>query len=289
MPNGGLNSSNGEHYGYSAWEQFQNPPLDTVNNNRDMVSVVQTTEAAIAKELLIGTPADTEVQITEAANELLIRTPADTAETYSRKALLLCQPPIGLKLLKTDSFLDWVDSPFYHANRVAETSRTACHGGVLQPNVNNSDSEMLKVSNFRVSFLEIGSWKAEVGRSEDSLAAKCFYSKKTFAWEIMKEGLKNRIEIRWSDIILIRFLITEFPAAILVFKLNNPRPTFYQEAEPMSRNHTIWNVIPDFTDGQALICTTHFAEFPQPDLDENYEELLKCILFQSSATDTLLL
>lgn len=83
MPNGGLNSSNGEHYGYSAWEQFQNPPLDTVNNNRDMVSVVQTTEAAIAKELLIGTPADTDVQITEAANELLIRTPADTAEVMT--------------------------------------------------------------------------------------------------------------------------------------------------------------------------------------------------------------
>lgn len=34
--------------------------------------------------------------------------------------------------------------------------------------------------------------------------AKCYYAKKKLVWEIMKESLKSKIEIQWSDILAIR-------------------------------------------------------------------------------------
>jgi hypothetical protein len=44
----------------------------------------------------------------------------------------------------------------------------------------------------------------EVSKREGALVAKCYYAKKKLVWEIMKESLKSKIEIQWSDILSIR-------------------------------------------------------------------------------------
>lgn len=62
MHNDGIISSSGEHYGYSASEQFQNRPFDSLNNESNFVSAFQIAEAE--NEMLRGTPADTEAVMT---------------------------------------------------------------------------------------------------------------------------------------------------------------------------------------------------------------------------------
>lgn len=59
----------------------------------------------------------------------------------------------------------------------------------------------------------------EVPVRQDGLVAKCYYSKKTFVWEILKGGLKSKIEIQWSNIIGIRASIVEGRRAILEFEV----------------------------------------------------------------------
>lgn len=38
-------------------------------------------------------------------------------------------------------------------------------------------------------------------RHEGDLVAKCYFAKHKLVWEILDGGLKNKIEIQWSDII----------------------------------------------------------------------------------------
>lgn len=38
-------------------------------------------------------------------------------------------------------------------------------------------------------------------RYEGDLVAKCYFAKHKLVWEVLDGGLKNKIEIQWSDII----------------------------------------------------------------------------------------
>jgi hypothetical protein len=52
-------------------------------------------------------------------------------------------------------------------------------------------------------------------RNEGDLVAKCYFAKKKLVWELLKGGLKNKIEIQWNDIIGINALMQENQLGIL--------------------------------------------------------------------------
>ena len=39
--------------------------------------------------------------------------------------------------------------------------------------------------------------------------AKCYYAKHKIVWEVLDGGLKNKIEIQWSDIAAIKATVPE--------------------------------------------------------------------------------
>lgn len=41
-------------------------------------------------------------------------------------------------------------------------------------------------------------------RYEGDLVAKCYFAKHKLVWEVLDGGLKNKIEIQWSDIMAIK-------------------------------------------------------------------------------------
>lgn len=41
-------------------------------------------------------------------------------------------------------------------------------------------------------------------RYEGDLVAKCYFAKHKLVWEVLDGGLKNKIEIQWSDIVAIK-------------------------------------------------------------------------------------
>lgn len=55
----------------------------------------------------------------------------------------------------------------------------------------------------------------EVSKNESDLVAKCYYSKKKLVWEVLKNGLKSKIEIQWSDISAIRATLREDQPGVL--------------------------------------------------------------------------
>ncbi|KAG6646748.1 hypothetical protein CIPAW_07G029400 [Carya illinoinensis] len=246
-------TENKMHCGVSTSEQyFQKAGLQSVNNDGSKAS---------------------EVQISETANERLRQTPAEHTEKedIELRETLLKLPPIGLTFTKTDSFLDLVGRKILHANNSSRCG--AVQAGWVEAKARN-DAEKLKASNFCASFLRIGSWE-EVSKREGALVAKFYYAKRKLVWEIMKDGLKSKIEIQWSDILAIRASITQGQPGILEIELNTP-PMFYQEIDPMPRKHTIWKTTSDFTDGQALIHRRHYIEFPPGNLDKHLDKLLQC-------------
>lgn len=41
-------------------------------------------------------------------------------------------------------------------------------------------------------------------RYEGDLVAKCYFAKHKLVWEVLDGGLKNKIEIQWSDIMALK-------------------------------------------------------------------------------------
>lgn len=41
-------------------------------------------------------------------------------------------------------------------------------------------------------------------RHEGDLVAKCYFAKHKIVWEVLDGGLKNKIEIQWSDIMALK-------------------------------------------------------------------------------------
>lgn len=52
-------------------------------------------------------------------------------------------------------------------------------------------------------------------RNEGDLVAKCYFAKKKLVWELLKGGLKSKIEIQWNDIIGINASMLENQLGIL--------------------------------------------------------------------------
>lgn len=177
--------------------------------------------------------------------------------------------PLGLTLRKTPSFLSLVEAKLSHAGFPSSESKNE-HGHDVPAQLNIGKA---KASNFCASFLRIGSWE-QASKYEGELVAKCYYAKRKLVWEVLDGGLKNKIELPWSDIASLRSTSNDGEIETLEIELLG-RPLFFRETNPQPRKHTLWKATADFTDGQASMYRRHFLQFPQGTLQKHYEKLLK--------------
>ncbi|KAG6533889.1 hypothetical protein ZIOFF_007767 [Zingiber officinale] len=192
--------------------------------------------------------------------------------------------PLGLRLPKSPSFLELLQvllsqqhdatvNSFHDNNAITkeevekkETKPTACAGAV-------ATIEKMKASNFPASLLKIGTWEY-ASRYEGDLVAKCYFAKRKLVWEILKGGLKSKIEIQWSDIASLRALCPEDGPATLDVVLSR-QPLFFREINPQPRKHTVWQATTDFTEGQASLHRQHFLQCPQALLGKHLEKIMQ--------------
>ncbi|XP_020687278.1 uncharacterized protein LOC110103071 isoform X1 [Dendrobium catenatum] len=187
--------------------------------------------------------------------------------------------PLGLRLKKSPSFLDLIQMRLSQGKPVSTSSFT---GSSLETVKNkefdsaalSNSVDKMKASNFPASILRIGNWEY-VSRYEGDLVAKCYFAKHKLVWEVLDGGLKNKIEIQWSDITALKATYQENGSEILDVMLAR-RPLFFRETNPQPRKHTLWQATSDFTGGQASIHRRHFLQCQQGLLNKHFEKLIQC-------------
>ncbi|KAL0916723.1 hypothetical protein M5K25_014256 [Dendrobium thyrsiflorum] len=187
--------------------------------------------------------------------------------------------PLGLRLKKSPSFLDLIQMRLSQGKPVSTSSFT---GSSLETGKNkefnstalSNSVDKMKASNFPASILRIGNWEY-VSRYEGDLVAKCYYAKHKLVWEVLDGGLKNKIEIQWSDITALKATYPENGSETLDVVLAR-RPLFFRETNPQPRKHTLWQATSDFTGGQASIHRRHFLQCQQGLLNKHFEKLIQC-------------
>lgn len=177
--------------------------------------------------------------------------------------------PLGLRLRKSPSLLDLIQM------RLSKGS-TSKGGSLGKKDQKGSTgmTEKLKASNFPASVLRIGSWEYK-SRYEGDLVAKCYFAKHKLVWEVLDGGLKNKIEIQWSDIMGLKANYPDDAPGTLDVVLAR-QPLFFRETNPQPRKHTLWQATSDFTDGQASVHRRHYLECPQGLLGKHFEKLMQC-------------
>ncbi|GFZ11888.1 hypothetical protein Acr_23g0002730 [Actinidia rufa] len=180
--------------------------------------------------------------------------------------------PLGLRLKKSPSLLDLIQMTLSQGNfpkvgiQVKKEDKATAASGTA--------SDKLKASNFPASFLRIGTWEYK-SRHEGDLVAKCYFAKHKLVWEVLDGGLKNKIEIQWSDISALKANYPEDGPGTLDVVLGR-QPLFFRETNPQPRKHTLWQATSDFTGGQASINRRHFLQCPQGLLGKHFEKLVQC-------------
>ncbi|KAL8256833.1 hypothetical protein R6Q59_028874 [Mikania micrantha] len=177
--------------------------------------------------------------------------------------------PLGLRLRKTPSLLDLIQMRLSEGNA---SSKTVVH--VKKDCKTTTATDKLKASNFPASLLKIGSWEY-ASKHEGDLVAKCYFAKHKLVWEVLDGGLKNKIEIQWSDIISLKATYPDDGPGTLDIVLSR-QPLFFRETNPQPRKHTLWQATSDFTDGQASLHKRHILQCPQGLLGKHYEKLIQC-------------
>ncbi|KAG9150899.1 hypothetical protein Leryth_003027 [Lithospermum erythrorhizon] len=180
--------------------------------------------------------------------------------------------PLGLRLRKSPSLLDLIQMRLSHTNAPTKTggNEKNYHKGASS----SSSAEKLKASNFPASVLRIGTWEYK-SRYEGDLVAKCYFAKHKLVWEVLDGGLKNKIEVQWSDIMAIKADHPDDKPGTLDVVLSRP-PLFYRETNPQPRKHTLWQATSDFTSGQASLHRRHLLQCPQGLLGKHFEKLMQC-------------
>ncbi|KAF8689880.1 hypothetical protein HU200_041512 [Digitaria exilis] len=170
--------------------------------------------------------------------------------------------PLGLRLRKSPSLLDLIQMKLSQAKSAGEQS--AVHKNVFDIKSGAPTAgERLKASNFHANVLKIGNWE-------------CYFAKHKLVWEVLHDGLKNKIEIQWSDITALKATCPENEQeGVLDLVLARP-PAFFKETDPQPRKHTLWQASSDFTDGQASLNRRHTLQCPSSFLSKNFEKLIQC-------------
>ncbi|XAR50445.1 hypothetical protein NMG60_11004776 [Bertholletia excelsa] len=179
--------------------------------------------------------------------------------------------PLGLQLRKSPSLLDLIQMTLSQGNasKVGAQDRNE-----QKPASASGTTEKLKASNFPASLLRIGTWEYK-SRYEGDLVAKCYFAKHKLVWEVLDGGLKNKIEIQWSDIMALKANYPDDGPGTLDVVLAR-QPLFFRETNPQPRKHTLWQATSDFTGGQASIHRRHFLQCPQGLLGKHFEKLIQC-------------
>lgn len=145
--------------------------------------------------------------------------------------------PLGLRLKKSPSLLDLIQMTLAkgNASKIGNNVKKEHKGGAA-----SGSTDKLKASNFPASFLRIGTWEVLLrlvsnnlyawnvmvnsplilccqpdiqcilnelqykSRYEGDLVGKCYFAKHKLVWEVLDGGLKNKIEIQWSDIVALK-------------------------------------------------------------------------------------
>ncbi|KAI7744698.1 hypothetical protein M8C21_033100, partial [Ambrosia artemisiifolia] len=157
--------------------------------------------------------------------------------------------PLGLRLRKTPSLLDLIQMRLSegHASSKAVVHATKEH----KTTTTTAATDKLKASNFPASLLKIGTWEY-TSKHEGDLVAKCYFAKHKLVWEVLDGGLKNKIEIQWSDITALKATYPDDGPGTLDIVLTR-QPLFFRETNPQPRKHTLWQATSDFTGGQASL------------------------------------
>ncbi|KAK1360064.1 Pre-rRNA-processing protein IPI3 [Heracleum sosnowskyi] len=179
--------------------------------------------------------------------------------------------PLGLRLRKSPSLLDLIQMRLSQGNK-------AKVGAVVKkeqkgPAASNSNDK-LKASNFPATVLKIGTWEYK-SRHEGDLVAKCYFAKHKLVWEVLDGGLKNKIEIQWSDILALKATYADDEPGTLDVVLSR-QPLFFRETNPQPRKHTLWQATSDFTGEQASINRRHYLQCPPGLLGKHFEKLIQC-------------
>lgn len=194
--------------------------------------------------------------------------------------------PLGLRLRKSPSLLDLIQMTLSKENlpeggsQAMKEHKASSSSGTI---------DKLKASNFPASFLRIGTWEYK-SRHEGDLVAKCYFAKHKIVWEVLDGGLKNKIEIQWSDIMALKANYPDDKPGTLDVVLAR-QPLFFRETNPQPRKHTLWQASSDFTGGQASINRRHFLQCPQGLLGKHFEKLIQCdprLNFLSQQAETVL-
>ncbi|CAN4100162.1 unnamed protein product [Withania somnifera] len=177
--------------------------------------------------------------------------------------------PLGLRLRKSSSLVDLIQT------RLSKGS-TSKVGSLGKKELKGSTGmmEKLKASNFPGSVLRIGSWEYK-SRYEGDLVAKCYFAKHKLVWEVLDGGLKNKIEIQWSDILWLKANYPDDAPGTMDVVLAR-QPLFFRETDPQPRKHTLWQATSDFTDGQASMHRRHYLECLPGLLEKHFEKLVQC-------------
>ncbi|KAF2323041.1 hypothetical protein GH714_032940 [Hevea brasiliensis] len=181
----------------------------------------------------------------------------------------LCNPldepsPLGLRLKKSPSLLDLIQMKLSQQNNMKKDHKAT----------GSTATDKLKASNFPASLLKVGSWEYK-SRYEGDLVAKCYFAKHKLVWEVLDGGLKNKIEIQWSDIVAIKANFPDDGPETLDVVLAR-QPLFFRETNPQPRKHTLWQATSDFTGGQASMHRRHFLQCQQGFLSKHFEKLIQC-------------
>ncbi|KAL9224772.1 hypothetical protein vseg_000778 [Gypsophila vaccaria] len=176
--------------------------------------------------------------------------------------------PLGLKLKKSPSLLELIQM------RLSQEKSPSLAKTLPRKEKTITAVDKLKASNFPASLLKIGTWEY-ASRYEGDLVAKCYFAKHKLVWEVLDGGLKNKLEIQWSDIMAIRAKYPDNQPETLDVVLSR-QPLFFREINPQPRKHTLWQATTDFTSGQASVHRQHFLHFPQGTLQKHFEKLMQC-------------
>ncbi|KAL1809792.1 hypothetical protein ACET3Z_026782 [Daucus carota] len=184
--------------------------------------------------------------------------------------------PLGLRLRKSPSLLELIQ------RRLSQPDSSNPGGGPAKKEdrgggagaASGSGESRLKASNFPASILRVGAWEYK-SRHEGDLVAKCYFAKHKLVWEVLDGGLKNKIEIQWSDIIGLKAAYPDDGPGTLDVALAR-QPLFFRETNPQPRKHTLWQTTADFTGGQASIFRRHYLQFPPGLLGKQFEKLIQC-------------
>ncbi|KAK4375512.1 hypothetical protein RND71_006189 [Anisodus tanguticus] len=153
--------------------------------------------------------------------------------------------PLGLRLRKSPSLLDLIQMRLSKGS----TSKVGSQGeGAERKHRNDGKAQGLEFSCFSSENWELG---------------------------VLDGGLKNKIEIQWSDIMGLKANYPDDVPGTLDVVLAR-QPLFFRETNPQPRKHTLWQATSDFTEGQASIHRRHYLVCPQGLLGKHFEKLVQC-------------